>query len=133
MLWRWRAYFCRLKEDAGDGKGSSSTKKKMKMLENELDIKAAALREAEAQLATRTALVEDLENQLRSAGDASTARELNHQLRQMVLVHRQLLRKVRHALRVCVCARALASNMAGIALCVAVLCDVAWTSIVCDD
>ncbi len=55
--------------------------------------RAHAPRQAEAQLATRTALVEDLENQLRSAGDASTARELNHQLRQMVLVHRQLLRK----------------------------------------
>ena len=57
-----------------------------------------AYKSSEAQLATRTALVEDLENQLRTAGDASTARELNHQLRQMVLVHRQLLRKV------CVCA-----------------------------
>ena len=85
-----------VKDDGGaDGKASSSTKKKMKMLESELEIKTAALRDAEAQLATRTALVEDLENQLRSAGDASTARELNHQLRQMVLVHRQLLRKVR--------------------------------------
>ncbi len=55
----------------------------------------AALREAEAQLEARNNLVEDLENQLRTTGDASTVRELNHQLRQMVLVHRQLLRKVR--------------------------------------
>ncbi len=86
----------RLVKDDGavEGKTSSTTKKKLKMLENELEIKTTALREAEAQLATRTALVEDLENQLRTAGDASTARELNHQLRQMVLVHRQLLRKV---------------------------------------
>ena len=92
-----------------DGKGSSSSKKKLKALEEELTIKATALKEAEQQLEKRNALVEDLENQLRSTGDASTVRELNHQLRQMVLVHRQLLRKVRVCvcvwLCVCVCAR----------------------------
>jgi hypothetical protein len=77
-----------------DGKASSSSKKKIKALEQELDIKVTALKESEAQLEKRNALVEDLENQLRSTGDASTVKELNHQLRQMVLVHRQLLRKV---------------------------------------
>ena len=86
-------FHCRLTSD--DGKASSSSKKKIKALEQELEIKVAALREAEAQLEARNNLVEDLENQLRTTGDASTVRELNHQLRQMVLVHRQLLRKVR--------------------------------------
>lgn len=80
---------------ADDGKASSSSKKKIKALEQELEIKVAAIKEANTQLDARNALVEDLENQLRSFGDASTVRELNHQLRQMVLVHRQLLRKVR--------------------------------------
>ena len=43
---------CRLiKDDVGaDGKVSSSTKKKLKMLESELEIKTTALREAEAQV-----------------------------------------------------------------------------------
>jgi len=76
-----------------DGKSSSSSKKKIKVLEQELEIKVAALREADGNLEKKNALVEDLENQLRSTGDATTVRELNHQLRQMVLVHRQLLRK----------------------------------------
>ncbi len=34
-----------MKDDGGEGKSSSTTKKKLKMLENELEIKTTALRE----------------------------------------------------------------------------------------
>jgi hypothetical protein len=34
-----------VKDDGGEGKSSSTTKKKLKMLENELEIKTTALRE----------------------------------------------------------------------------------------
>ena len=64
------------------------------MFDEELTIKTKALKDVEGEVEKRNAVIHDLENQLRTTGDASTVRELNHQLRQMVLVHRQLLRKV---------------------------------------
>jgi hypothetical protein len=69
-------------------------RKQLRDREQELDVSATALREAEVQITTQTALVEDLKK--RMAEDGSTVRVLNRQLREMVLVHRQLLRKVRH-------------------------------------
>jgi hypothetical protein len=73
----------------------TQTARKMAMLLEEIAIKENELRETRDIIYRKDLVLADLEEQLKRRGDASVVRELNHQLRQMVLVHRQLLRKVR--------------------------------------
>lgn len=80
------------RDDAGRAGGDVSAR--VAALQRELDIKASAIINVNAELATARAVAADLEEQLRNAGDASTVRQLERQLRQTVLVHRQMLRKI---------------------------------------
>ena len=61
----------------------------------ELDVKTHQLADMSNDLIKAQAVAADLESQLRVAGDASTVRALEKRLRQTVLIHRQLIRKVR--------------------------------------
>ena len=65
-------------------------------MQMQLDIRDSAVVNLTAELTTMQALAADLEAQLRNAGNASTIRQLERQLRQTVLVHRQLIRKASH-------------------------------------
>lgn len=87
------AVFCSMKST--DPKLDSQTARKIAMLQEEIAIKENELREIRDVIYRKDLVLADLEEQLKRRGDASVVRELNHQLRQMVLVHRQLLRKVR--------------------------------------
>lgn len=76
-----------------DPRLSDVTVRKMALLQESVAIREAELARCHEQLHTKDAVLADLEDQLGRKTDASAIRELNHQLRQMVLVHRQLLRK----------------------------------------
>ena len=83
---------CSTREDALKSGGEVTSR--LQALQMELDIKSSAIVNLSAELATMQSLAADLEEQLRNAGNASTVRQLERQLRQTVLVHRQLIRKV---------------------------------------
>jgi hypothetical protein len=82
----------RTRDDAMKAGGDVTNR--LQALQMELDIKASAIVNLTSELTTMQALAADLESQLRNAGNAATVRQLERQLRQTVLVHRQLIRKV---------------------------------------
>jgi hypothetical protein len=79
---------------AADPRAPSEHAHKISLLQEEVTIKEKQLRDCKDDLYKKEVVLGDLEEQLKRAAGATVVRELNHQLRQMVLVHRQLLRKV---------------------------------------
>lgn len=76
-----------------DPRLDQASARKIAMLQEDITIKESELRQARDTIYRKDLVLADLEDQLKRKSDSSVVRELNHQLRQMVLVHRQLLRK----------------------------------------
>ncbi len=64
-------------------------------LQSTVDMKESIIANYNCEVSTLRAVAADLEEQLRHAGNAGVVRQLQRQLHQTVLVHRQLLRKVK--------------------------------------